>query len=142
MRFARLVFTFAGVWGLIVLTPLYFAFDLVGRAYPPPVTHPDFYFGFVDLALAWQIGFLIIGRDPLRFRPMMIPAVCEKAFYVISLVVLYTRGRIELGQMAVGAPDALLGCLFVAAMIQTRAAVVHAPRHRSISAGDPASPLG
>jgi hypothetical protein len=79
------------------------------------MTHPDFYFGFIGCALAWQIAFLIIGRDPVRFMPMMIPAICEKAFYVITLLVLYQGGRIQLGQLAVGAPDLILGCLFVVA---------------------------
>ena len=31
MTFAKRVFTVAGIWGLVVLTPLYFSFDLVGR---------------------------------------------------------------------------------------------------------------
>jgi hypothetical protein len=126
MTFARSVFTVAGIWGLLVLAPLGFAFDLIGRMYPPPVTHPDFYFGFVAIGLAWQTAFLVIGRDPVRFRPLMIPAICEKAFYVISLAALYGHGRIELGQLAVGVPDVMLGCLFVIALLQTREAPVRA----------------
>jgi hypothetical protein len=120
MKFAKVVFTGAGIWGLIVLTPFYFMFDAIGRSYPPPITHPDFYFGFIGLGLSWQIAFLIIGRDPARFKPMLIPAVCEKAFYVISLFVLYQSGRIQLAQLAVGAPDLILGCLFVAAAYKVR----------------------
>jgi hypothetical protein len=120
MKFAKFVFTGAGIWGLIVLTPFYFLFDFIGRSDPPAITHPDFYFGFLGLGLAWQIAFLIIGRDPVRFSPMMIPAVCEKAFYVISLVVLYQSGRIKLDELAVGAPDLILGCLFVAAAFKVR----------------------
>lgn len=121
MRFARIVFTVAGVWGLIVLTPLYFLFDRVGRDYPPPVTHPDFYYGFVGTALAWQFVFLAIGRDPVRFRPLMLPAICEKGFYVITLAVLFAQGRIQAGQFAVAVPDFLLGCLFVSAAARTSA---------------------
>jgi hypothetical protein len=113
MRFAKRVFTLAGVWGLVVLLPLYFTFDLVGRAYPPAVTHPDFYYGFVTVALAWQVAFLTIGRDPVRLRPMMIPAIAEKFGYVLSLTVLYLQGRLMLGQFAVAVPDFLLGLMFV-----------------------------
>lgn len=120
MRFARMVFTAAGLWGLVVLTPLYFMFDRIGRSYPPPITHPDFYYGFLAITLAWQIGFLLIGRDPVRLRPMMIPAVLEKAFYILTLAVLYGQGRLEPGQLAPGLPDFLLGCLFVAAFFKTR----------------------
>jgi hypothetical protein len=113
MRFAKRVFTLAGVWGLVVLLPLYFTFDLVGRAYPPAVTHPDFYYGFVTVALAWQVAFLTIGRDPVRLRPMMIPAIAEKFGYVLSLTVLYLQGRLMFGQFAVAVPDFLLGLMFV-----------------------------
>jgi hypothetical protein len=74
MWFASIVFLIAGVWGMLVLTPLYFMFDFVGRQYPPPVTHPDFYYGFIGVALAWQAAFLVIARDPVRLRPMMVPA--------------------------------------------------------------------
>jgi len=31
---------------------------------------PDFYYGFVGVAILWQIAFLAIGRDPIRLRPM------------------------------------------------------------------------
>jgi len=34
VKFARVVFTGAGVWGIIILTPMYFMFDLVGRSFP------------------------------------------------------------------------------------------------------------
>jgi len=124
MKFAKIVFTAAGIWGLVVLAPLYFTYDLIGRQYPPPVTHPDFYYGFLGVALAWQVGFLAIGREPERLRPMMIPAVLEKLFYVMSLVALHAQGRIALGQLAPGIPDFLLGCLFVAAFFKTGTPVI------------------
>lgn len=113
MRFAKAVFTGAGVWGLVILTPLYFMFDLVGREYPPPITHPDLYYGFIGLAMAWQIGFLVIGRDPVRFRPIMIAAVLEKFIFVVSQCALYAQGRVRPGQLAVAGPDLILGILFV-----------------------------
>ena len=120
MRFARIVFTVAGIWGLLVLTPLYVLIDRIGRQYPPAVTHPDFYYGFIGVAIAWQLAFLAIGRDPMRLRPMMIPAIVEKAFYIFTLGVLFTQGRIQAGQFAVAVPDFIVGCLFVAAFVRTR----------------------
>ena len=120
MKFARIVFTGAGIWGLLVLTPLYFMFDLIGQQYPPPITHPDFYYGFLAVTISWQIAFLMIGRQPLRLRIMMIPAILEKFPYVITLVVLYARGRIAAGQMLPGLPDVILGCLFIAVFVRTR----------------------
>jgi len=113
MTFAKRVFTAAGIWGLVVMTPLYFTFDLVGREYPPPITHPDLYYGFIGLGIAWQFGFLVIGRDPVRFRPMMIPAVLEKFIFVASQSALYLQGRVQVGQLAVAGPDLILGIFFI-----------------------------
>src|ERR1700751_209126 len=94
MKFARKVFWFAGAWGFLILAPLYFLYDSIGTQIPPLLTHPGFYYGFVGVALAWQLIFFVIGSDPLRYRPMMIPAVLEKFVYGFTLVVLYLQGRI------------------------------------------------
>ena len=68
MRFARVVFIAAGVWGIVVLTPLYFLIDISGRQYAAPTTYPQFVYGFLSVALAWQIAFLMIGTiDLIRF---------------------------------------------------------------------------
>ena len=55
MKFARLVFTVAGIWGMLLLTPLYFMFDLIGQQDPPAITHPAFFYGFAGLGLAWLL---------------------------------------------------------------------------------------
>ena len=120
MRFAKIVFRIAGVWGFVVLTPLYFLLDLIGRRYPPAITHPDFYYGFVGITLVWQVAFLVIANDPVRFRPMMIPAILEKFIYVISVGVLYARGLLQGGQLLPALPDIPLGILFVAAFLKTQ----------------------
>jgi hypothetical protein len=119
MKFARNVFAIAGVWGLLVVTPLYFLRDLVGQQYPPPITHPDFYFGFVSVTLVWQLAFLIIASDPVRYRPMMIAAILEKFVYITAMTALFVAGELQPGQWAVCGPDFVLGLLFVAAFIKT-----------------------
>ena len=50
MRFAKVVFRIAGIWGVLIIAPLYFIFDMIGRRDPPPITHPGFFYGFVGLA--------------------------------------------------------------------------------------------
>jgi hypothetical protein len=119
MRFARFVFFIAGVWGILILTPLYFAFDVIGRQYPPPITHADFYYGFLSVALVWQIAFFVIGSDPGRFRPMMIVAVLEKFGYMATLGALYAQSRMQGRQVALASPDLVLGVLFVVAFVKT-----------------------
>ena len=127
MKFARIVFWIAGIWGLLVLAPLYFLFDRVGRQDPPPITHPQFYFGFVGAGLAWQFAFLVIATDPARFRPMIVPAVIEKLSYSCAVAVLYIQGRTSAVQSATAIPDAILFLLFVAAFFKSASA---SPRSR------------
>ncbi|HUJ32071.1 MAG TPA: hypothetical protein VLY23_12375 [Candidatus Acidoferrum sp.] len=119
MKFARMVFSIAGIWGVAILTPLFFMYDRVGRQYPPALTHPEFYYGFVGVALVWQIAFFVIATDPTRFRPIMIPAVLEKFSYVVAIAILYSQGRLSLPQFVIGNGDLVLGILFVAAFVKT-----------------------
>ena len=77
MKFARIVFLIAGIYGILVLTPLYFLEQTIGRETPPPITHPEFFYGFLGVALAWQVLFLLIAHNPVRYRPMMIPSILE-----------------------------------------------------------------
>ena len=118
MKFARVVFWIAAIWGVLVLTPLYFIFDLIGRQDPPPVTHPAFYYGFVSVALAFQIAFFVIAKDPVRLRPMMIPSMLEKFAYGTTLLVLYLQNRLHLQDLALGGVDILFGALFLAAFLK------------------------
>lgn len=124
MKFAKIVFWIAGIWGLLVIAPLYFLFNLIGRTDPPIITHPGFYYGFVGLALSWQIAFLFIATDPLRFRPLMIPSVLEKASYVAAVLLLVQQGRMHSSDLVFAGTDFLLGVLFVLAYIKTGPRVV------------------
>lgn len=119
MKFAKVVFWVAGIWGVLLITPLYFMFDLIGRKDPPAITHPGFFYGFVGVALAWQIAFLIIGSDPVRFRPMMLPSMVEKFTYAIAVVALVVQGRMHGSDLVFGGTDFVLGVLFVAAWVKT-----------------------
>jgi hypothetical protein len=113
------VFAVAGAWGVLVLVPLYFALDMIGQRTPPAVTHPEYYYGFLGVALVWQSAFFVIARDPIRFRPMMLPAMAEKFVHVASMTVLCLRGTLTASQLAFNLPDLLLGTLFVIAYLKT-----------------------
>jgi hypothetical protein len=127
MKFARLVFCCAGAWGALVLTPMYFMYGKIGKYSPPPPTHPELYYGFAGVTLAWQLAFFVIASDPARLRPMIIPSVVEKLSYVIAVVVLYLQSRITAVQLSTGAPDALLCVLFVIAFFKTRPSPLPGP---------------
>jgi len=120
MRFAKLVFLVAGIYGLIVLVPQYFFETRTGHDYPPPITHPEYYYGFIGLAVVWQVAFLIISRDPVRYRPLMIVAIFEKACFAIPAVVLLLQHRIPVLIFGFAMLDAVLGVLFLIAYVKTK----------------------
>jgi hypothetical protein len=120
MKFAKIVFWIAGIWGLLVITPLYFLFDIISQKDPPPITHPGFFYGFVGCALAWQVAFCFIATDPVRYRPLMIPSVLEKATYALAIVTLVLQGRTNPRDLLFAGTDSLLGLLFVIAFFKTK----------------------
>src|SRR5580692_7003683 len=117
MKFAKIIFWIAGIWGIVILTPLYFMFNVIGRQDPPPITHPAFYYGFVGVGLAWQIAFLIIATDPARFRPLMIAGMVEKFSYAAALITLYVQQRLHSSDLTFGVVDLLFGVLFIVAFV-------------------------
>src|SRR6185436_341363 len=98
--FARWLFRLAGIYGLLVLLPQYFLENQVGVDHPPAITHPEYFYGFIGVGVAWQVAFLVIGQDPPRYRLLMIPAVLEKATFGIAAIVLFAQQRL---------PGAVLG---------------------------------
>ena len=98
MKFAKVVFSVAGIWGILVTLPLYFMYDYIGRQSPPAINHPEFYYGFAGVTLTWQAVFLLIARDPARYRVMIIPSIFEKFSYVIANLVLFANRRMSASQ--------------------------------------------
>jgi hypothetical protein len=120
MRFAKLVFLVAGIYGLVVMLPQYFLEEKTGRDFPPPINHPEYYYGFIGVVVAWQVLFLLIARDPARYRVMMIPAVLEKASFAISVIVLFLQDRVSPVMLGFAIIDLILGALFVVAYVKTQ----------------------
>jgi hypothetical protein len=113
-RFARRVFTVAGIYGLIVMVPQYFLAARISRDTPPAITHLEYFYGFVGLAVAWQFVFLLIGRDPERYHQLMLPAVLEKLAFGVPVILLYAQGQLPGSVLFFGLLDLTLGALFVA----------------------------
>jgi hypothetical protein len=119
MKFAKRVFLVAGIYGLIVLLPLYFMEEKTGRDFPPPITHPEYYYGFVGVAAAWQVLLLFISTDPIRYRLMMIPPMLAKASFVAAVTVLYLQQRVSGITLGASMIDLALVILFVVAYLKT-----------------------
>jgi hypothetical protein len=92
----------------------------VGTDYPPAITHPEFYYGFIGLALAFQVLFIIISTDPVRFRPAMIAGILEKLGFGVPAVLLFLAGRLSEVTLGFGFFDLVLGGLFLWAFVSTR----------------------
>jgi hypothetical protein len=122
MKFAKRVYLIAGIYGLLVLLPQYFLEDKTGRDYPPAITHPEYFYGFIGVALAWQVAFLIIATDPVRYRTLMLASIIEKASFGVAVFVLYGLGRVNIAMAAAAAVDLLLGTLFTISYFRTRTA--------------------
>jgi hypothetical protein len=121
VRFQRTLFFVAGIYGIVVLLPQYFLEAKTGRDYPPPITHPEFYYGFIGVALAWQILFLLLARDPVRYRAIMIPAILEKAGFGIAVLILYSQQRVSPVMLGAAIIDLTFGALFALAYMKTAA---------------------
>jgi hypothetical protein len=122
VKLAKVVFTVAGIWGILGTLPLYFMYDYIGRQSPPAINHPEFYYGFAGVTLTWQIVFLLIARDPARYRLMIIPSILEKFSYVLANLVLFANRRMSASQALPSTTDLILALLFIAAFLKTRSA--------------------
>ena len=114
MKFAKWIFLIAGILGLLSTIPLVFAEKVMA------VKQPEFYYGFVFLDIAWQILYLFIATDPVRYRPMMIPAFLAKSSGTVALTWLYLLGRVPIQWIAIGTVDGVFAVLFLVAFWVTR----------------------
>jgi hypothetical protein len=119
-KFARWVFTIAGIYGIIVLVPQYFMEDRLAKDLPPALTHPEHFYGFIGVTLAWQLVYLFIGTDPIRYRPIMVIGMLGKLSFGIACFVLYLQGRLAPVVLAASCVDLFLVVLFGISFLMTR----------------------
>jgi len=115
MRFSRVVFVAAGIWGVLVVFPLYFLEATINQQQPPPITHPEFYYGFIGITVVWQILFFVISRDPVRYRTITLVAILEKLSYGLAVPLLFAAGRVPVVAFVTGLPDLVWATLFAIA---------------------------
>ena len=120
MKFARYTFLIAGIYGLIVMLPQYFLEQRIAVDSPPAITHPEFFYGFIGVTVAFQFVFLVIGTDPIKYRLMIIPSLVEKFSFVIAVAVLYAASRIGMPIIVGASLDAVLAVLFIISWFRLR----------------------
>ena len=114
MRFAKWVFLLAGVSGIVMILPLYLE-DRFFQEYPPAINGLSSTYGFAGVTLAWQVMFLVIASDPVRYRTAMLPAMLEKAGFALAVPILYAAARVSGVWLGFAAMDATWLVLFVVA---------------------------
>jgi hypothetical protein len=120
MKFAKYTFYAAGIYGLLALLPQYFLEAKTGTDYPPRITHPEYYYGFIGVAVAFQIVFLIIGSNPVRYRTLMlVAALFEKFPFVVAVGALSAFRSVPVPIIGGAAIDLILGILFVISFLKT-----------------------
>lgn len=120
MKFAKYTFLVSGVYGLIVLLPQFFLESWIGQVQSPAITHPEFFYGFICVAVAFQFVFLTISRDPVRYRPLMLVSLVEKFPFLIAVIVLHTQSRVGDQMLAAALIDGVWGLLFIASYFKTK----------------------
>src|SRR5690348_13095683 len=119
VRFSRFVFRLAAFVGLVEIVPLYFSEGVISRTLPPAITHPEFYYGFIGVVVAWQIAYLLISEDPVRYYPLFPAVFLEKLLYPAALAILSIGGRVQSPAVLLGgAIDLVLLTLFIAAWVK------------------------
>ncbi len=81
---------------------------------PPPITHPEYFCGFAGVGIAFQVVFLIISLDPIKYRRLMIPSMIEKFSFSGANLVLFPHQRLAKEVVPGTLIDGILGLLFLA----------------------------
>ena len=104
LRFARISFALAGVYGLAATLSLYF------RAPLSPDT--QWLHAFAGAAAATQLAYLLIASDPVRFRPVIPVGIVSKFSFAIPMTLLYARGAVGPDSFVFALIDYALAILF------------------------------
>lgn len=114
MTYIRIIFALAAAWGFLALVP-----GLFGEAGP----RPEYYYGFIGIALVFQLIFILIATDPARYRALIPIAILEKLSFFLPVSILYAQGRVGMGPVFFGAMvDGLFMLLFALAWLVSRKA--------------------
>ncbi len=118
MKFTKIVFWIAAIYGFILLIPMYFLMNTIGQQAPPAISHPEFYYGFVGVTLLWQCIFVMIALDPPRYKAIFPIAVLEKFAYTVPVLILYSAGKVQLNILGTALVDPIFAILFIIAYVR------------------------
>jgi hypothetical protein len=117
-RFASWTFRISALYGTVILFPLFFAERTIAVSTPPPITHPEYFYGFLCTALATQGLYFWISTDPLRYRPLMLVGVFAKFAFAAASCVLAWQGRLRGAPLLLSVIDLAIGMFFLLSFVR------------------------
>jgi hypothetical protein len=120
---ARRIFFAAGIVGILFVLPMYFMEGRIDAG--APIAHPEYYYGFIGVTLVWQLLFLVIGRNPIKYRPIMPIAILEKVSYGLAMPMLFASHRVSGFIFFTGLVDIVWAVLFGIAFGKTHGSADH-----------------
>jgi hypothetical protein len=122
MAFARLAYLLAGLWGVVVIALGYASYVTGADQSLAAIARPEMIHGFFLTAMPWQLLFLVISRDPLRYNAVMPVTVLEKLPFAAITLAMFAKGQVSPTMGFFAAMDGLLGVCFCVAYWLTRRA--------------------
>ena len=119
MQFAKWTFRIAGIYGVLLIAPMYLL-EPVFNAQGQPLTHPEHFYGFVGITLAFQFVFLVVSTDFARYRPLIPVFLFEKLCFPAAVWPLYLMGRTPGIVTVFASIDLVLGVLFAISWVRTK----------------------
>jgi hypothetical protein len=113
LTLARRIFLVSAIYGVLILTPMFFMESYIGRNMPPAINHPEFFYGFICLALASQGLYFLVASDVQRFRPVILVGVAGKVSFALAVLILYIQGRTPAQFFGGPVIDVLIAALFL-----------------------------
>ncbi|MES2096169.1 MAG: hypothetical protein V4459_05370 [Pseudomonadota bacterium] len=108
------LFRGAAIYGLILLLPLYFM-ERTAAAPAAALDHPEYYYGFVGAAAAFQLIYWVIGGHPARYRAFMPIAVIAKLGFWVPTTLHWLQGRAPVSTFILTNGDLILAIAFFVA---------------------------
>lgn len=109
----RKVFLAACAWGALTLLPLPFLRGAIEQA--GPLSHPEYFYGFIGVCVVFQILFYLVAQRPLYYRALIPCCALEKAAFAGPAAVLVALGQAAPSLLFFAAGDTLFLVLFLCA---------------------------
>jgi len=115
--FAKKVFLIAGVYGLMALVPQYFMEGRLSLRFPPPLTHPEHFYGFIWRGDRMAVRVLYNCAGCSAFAQLHVTCGIGETFLRCSHLGALREGLVTVPVLCAAAIDLLFAILFILAYV-------------------------